>query len=185
MSTRKLSLLLLCGTITILLLIAMVQPSQGQVASFEPAAPEASMIFTATKDTYINQGAATTGYGTSNVAYLGHGAAASSFRYILVYFDLSTLPAGALVTGATLLLYPEINLSISQSLALTPTLVAAPTPQPLTVYADAITFSWSENVPWQFAPPHAYQSDPTAMANPYMALTVDVTHIMQNWQLGL
>lgn len=184
MSSRTFSIFFFCLAITFIIMFSTIQPGQGRVGSLAPAAPELSMTFQATKDTFINQGAPTTGYGTWTQADLGRGSSATSYRYILVYFDLSTLPAGAQVTSASLLLDPFLVLTTNQNI--TPTLEIPFSPNtPLTVYADAITTVWSENITWNFAPPHSYQSDPTATGDLASALTVDVTHILQNWQGGL
>lgn len=132
------------------------------------AIPTYALMFTATKDAYVNQEFPSNNYGTADL-YVG------KQRRALVQFDLSALPANAVVVSATLELYEIWNLA--RQLEAT----AA-----MTVEAQAVLASWDEStVTWNNQPVAESRGDPvyTLVSAPTYD-KMDVAKIAQAWKSG-
>ena len=75
--------------------------SYGSTSEFGPAAT-ASLTLDAVKDTYINEGSNQDNYGTSTSLLIDKDTGELGKSRILLQFDLSTIPANATITSATL-----------------------------------------------------------------------------------
>ena len=133
------------------------------------AIPTYTLMFTATKDAYVNQAFPSNNYGTADL-YVGQQ------RRALVQFNLSALPANAVVVSATLELYEIWNKAAALE-AMSAT----------TVEVQSILASWDEStVTWSNQPVAESQGDPiyTLVSAPTYD-KMDVTKIAQAWKSGV
>jgi hypothetical protein len=93
--------------------------------------------------------------------------------YLLVYFNLASLPSNAVVTSATLTMRRQLNALPDQSPLAT-----------LNLYADRITSPWQETlVTWNARPNHSTMSDPVCSASDTAATTAcTVSAIVKAWK---
>ena len=135
------------------------------------AIPTYTLLVTATQDAYVNQAFPSTNYGTAD---LHVGTWNGNIRRSLVQFDLSALPANAVVVSATMELYWIVNLANA------PQATQAITPQ-----VEAILAAWGEStVNWTNQPLAESRGDP-AYSLVYPGYNkFDVTQIAQAWKSG-
>ena len=101
---RGVALLLLAGLLVAV--SALAAPETGGAPGSLPDAPAASVALTAVSDTYLDEANPTTDFGSSRSLLVGRTDARVPIQYrTLVQFDLSGLPAGAIVDRAELRLY--------------------------------------------------------------------------------
>jgi len=135
-------------------------------------APAASTAFVATADSWINQNAPATNYGADKVLYVGRNSdqRVSYNLQTLLQFDLSSLPAGAIVTKAVLELY-QIN--------------AAGATQ-YNIWPDGIMDPWAEaTVTWSNRPTASDLGDsPVSLDLTNGWKGWDVTNIVRYWTDG-
>lgn len=137
-------------------------------------APSYSTTLSAVKDAFVDEGFPSANYGTFHE--LSVGLSSGSERRALIQFDLSTLPANARITSATLHLESVVNAARDPS--------QDPT---LTIWVDSANISWSEtSVNWTTRPLSTYRGDPpTHVPSGAGEHSWDVTHIVNEWVLGV
>lgn len=153
---------------------ALVDPASLASASIGNVPDAQTITLTAIQDTFVSKGYPTTNYGSGSSMTLGWTASGSDWR-VQLDFDLSTLPANAQVSSATLTLYAEVNLSQSDS------------PQEIFyVYPYAIDADWSEaSVVWNNRPTASHWNDPAAAVNnANTEIQWSVSEIVKAWVAG-
>lgn len=135
----------------------------------------ASQSFTQTfyvqHDTWIDEANPTTQHGSDQYLRVGRTSLGDDSQTLL-WFDVSGLPANAVILDATLAMYIEFNVTQGQSPA---------SPAAGSILVDAVDASWSENtVTWQTRPASTYLGDP---ASDYQIgwTTWDVQNVVQDW----
>lgn len=129
---------------------------------------------TAGKDTFVNDGAATTNYGNETYLVVGHRPANSWLNRIFLQFDVSEIPANSTINSATLSIY---HYYVDEGLSATQTLAA-----------HAITGTWAEGTATWNAQP-AYESTATDVGDSFASNTTgwrtfDITALVQRWVDG-
>lgn len=121
------------------------------------AIPNGTVTLNSTADTTIYENSSTTNYGSNTKFITGKDNSGPGRNYrSLVKFDISTLPAGATVTSATLRLYQESSVSTST----------------ISIAAHKVTASWNENtVTWSSSGGGSYNATPLATANVTLGTT--------------
>ncbi len=154
------------------MLIGLVIPANSADLVNVPDAQ--SMTFSAIQDTFVSKAYPTTNYGSIQSMSVGWSSSGNDFR-ILLDFDLSSLPANALVSSATLTLNAVVNLTNSES------------PQAIFhAYPYAIDANWSESsVTWNTRPASKHWNDPaTAVDDTTYVTQWSVTEIVKAWLAG-
>jgi hypothetical protein len=148
------------------------QPLAAATLSAVRAAPVAELVLTPIADSYVDQLAPTTNFGTGDVLAFGRQAllAATVQRIALLQFDLEALPAGAIITRA--------ELRLSQT-------AASGAQAAATIHQ--IDGLWSEDtVTWASLP----ASTPLLIGQPLPApggdpaIAWDVTELVRQWAYG-
>jgi len=151
--------------------------SAGSSAPAATPPPPQSLTLYTIKDAYVAEAAPSTNYGTNGALRVGR-EAGSDYRS-LIQFDLSSMPAGAVVTSAELTLERIINLTSQSQAAIRMQTLAQ------SVWAQANISSWGEyTVNWDSAPGLTYLGDPAAVVNGELAVSWDVTNIVDEWTSG-
>ena len=160
----------LCLAAACLGLFAFVSNAQVALPSVHSASD--SMSFEAARDSWINADAVTTTYGSLEDLWVGINTFSGKMdqRQALVGFDISALPADAIVDSAALELTQTNFFS----------------DLPCQIWPYQIAGAWDEyTVTWATRPESASAGDPpvTLSASPGPK-TWDVTRIVQAWQAG-
>ena len=131
-----------------------------------------SMSFGVARDSWINADAVTANYGADKELWVGlYNQAGKTYeRRALLYFDISGLPADAIVDSA--------GLELSQ--------VAAYDAAQLNIWPYQVVDYWDEaSVTWSDSPPLASTGDPATTVDKSSGVKVwDVTKIVQSWRAG-
>lgn len=131
-----------------------------------------SMTFLAARDAWINADAVQTTYGSLEELWVGINTFSGKMdqRQALVGFDISALPADAIVDSAALELTQTGHFSS----------------QPCQIWPYQVTAAWEEyTVTWANRPASASAGDPPATLDATLGVeTWDVTRIVQAWQAG-
>ncbi|MCZ7571633.1 MAG: DNRLRE domain-containing protein [Ardenticatenaceae bacterium] len=173
-SSRIPTILVLVAIFAGLLLVtwAGVSPGAAPVDAAAPAAPAASLTLMAQQDSWVNQGAAGTNYGTDEVLNVGRVSDQKSQYNLrtLVWFDLSELPHGATILTATLELY-QVRAGGAERYSISP---------------EAIFEPWDElKVTWNSMPQAFSVGDPASTLDYSSGWKKwDVTRSVQNWTVG-
>ncbi len=126
------------------------------------------LTLTAHNDAWVEQANPSANHGTDLELDLSPGSGGQNQALILLDFDLSGLPADAVVISATLSAYSADTAS---------------DPFPITPYAN--TEAWNEEtVNWYGRPNASHLGDPAAEHVPEGWTVFEVTHIVQAWQDG-
>ena len=129
--------------------------------------------FNPSKDSYIHEGQPTTNFGTAGLV-LGQNGSGED-QHILLEFDISTIPANAIVVSATLELYHIVNFQRSEANLLP------------NIQADANLSSWTElGVTWNTGPSKINLGDPNLNFNGGPGWhSFDVSEIAEAWHSPL
>jgi hypothetical protein len=129
--------------------------------------------FSASKDTYIDEGQPDTNFGAVGLSIGQNGSGED--RYLLLEFDISSIPANAIVISATLELYHVVNLRQAEN-SLLPN-----------IQADANLSSWTElGATWNSAPSKINLGDPdTNFSGAPGWNAFDVSEIVDAWHSPL
>lgn len=138
---------------------------------FAGPAPD-SMTFDASYDAYISSNTADVNYGDDVELWVGlfSSGATQVRRQTLLWFDISALPAEAIIDSATL--------ELAQ--------IQADGETAYQIWPHQVTGAWAEaTVTWASAPAAASAGDPAATLTYDPGVkTWDVSHIVQTWQAG-
>jgi len=161
------------------ILLATILSAHAVLGS-EPAQEAATLgevteTFTPAQDALIFEGDPGKHYGAYNWLRVGRSPASESY-YILIQFDLSSLPPDAQVVSASLKLHPPYNLTATD--------VGAA--ESLRVYTNIITSQWTESsVTWSTRPSAVPSSDPaTDVPEGGTWHTWNVTNTVGDWVSG-
>jgi len=172
-------LVAMLATFSLIAGAAPVSPTESAIVDLRSGSAHAplgvqSATFTSTKDTYASEGHSSNNYGGSTSIEVG-GTTGSRFEAFL-QFDLSSLPAGSVVSSATLRLSKVVNMA-SQS--------ASPDVN-ITINTYAVTSSWAEySLTWSGRPSSTYVSDPGTVVGATAGYHYwDVTNAVDGWLSG-
>ncbi len=170
MSTRKLTPIIFLFILGLALFIVASTLAASKTNQNSPAQVD---TFTPIKDSYIYSAQPNTNFGSAG---LNIGQSNSGTYRSLLEFDLSSIPANAVVISATLQLYHIVNHAPEGN---------GPDMLPL-IYADSLNGSWVENtVTWNNAPTSTNRGDPALDFNFFPGWhDFDVSNIVDGWVSG-
>jgi hypothetical protein len=175
MATSRLKLLMICLCLAVagLALGAFAASPGASPRAVEAGAPLAeSLSVLAGRDAWLNADAVTTNYGRDDDLWTGIFTYSGKMdeRRLLVWFDISALPANAIVDSAQLEM-TQTRASGAESYALWP---------------YQITGAWGEySVTWENRPAASSAGDPPVVVNAVSGVkSWDVTRMAQAWQAG-
>jgi hypothetical protein len=134
-----------------------------------------TQTFYATQDTYVNSGSLGTNYGSAPSLLVERysGGMLTFNKYSLIDFDLSDIPANAVIDNAVLQVYSEINRA-GDSLE----------PEAITVVPDALLGPWEEMiVSWVTKPAQENRGDAGLVYSTGWH-NISVYNIVNAWQTG-